>query len=219
MMYVLAGCELGLDTANLIVGGGRGGAEEEPERHGRRKCVPRKRGHDPRPEQGHRRDVVRVLPVDAVRAPVRAEVECCLSGGDARDGRLARGDDDLLASSSASYLYLYLHPNSRFPTTRERERARLIETYRQSQGIGQRQERHHDRRNLPRQLDGLALLPLGPEQIEEEAGREDGGDSDADEDVVGEDADDVVVVHQSAAAAATGDAVLLVDVIWGADGW
>lgn len=56
-------------------------------------------------------------------------------------------------------------------------------------------------------------MSLGPEQVEEEAAAEDGGYGDADEDVEGECADDVVIVDVCAVVAAALDAGLLVHVI------
>ena len=64
----------------------------------------------------------------------------------------------------------------------------------ESQGIC---EAHHTREHtaeLPSKADGLALLSLGPEQVEEESQSKDGGDVNADEDIVRGNADEVVVV-------------------------
>lgn len=68
--------------------------------------------------------------------------------------------------------------------------------------------------DAPGELDGLGLMPFGPEEVEEEGGAEDGGDVDADEDVVRGDADEVVVVDGGAGRVLR-DEVLLVDVICG----
>jgi hypothetical protein len=66
--------------------------------------------------------------------------------------------------------------------------------------------------DAPCAFDGARLGALGPEQVEEEGGAEDGGDEDADEDVERADADVVVVVHAGAAGLEVG---LLVEVVWG----
>lgn len=58
------------------------------------------------------------------------------------------------------------------------------------------------------------LVALRPEEVGKECGAEDGGDEDADEGIVGRDADEVVVVH-SRAGGVDGDEFLLVDVVWG----
>jgi hypothetical protein len=56
-------------------------------------------------------------------------------------------------------------------------------------------------------------VALGPEQVEEEGGSEDGGDVDADEDVEGGDSDEVVVVNIGGGVL-LGEEVLLVDVVY-----
>jgi hypothetical protein len=56
-------------------------------------------------------------------------------------------------------------------------------------------------------------VALGPEQVEEEGGSEDGGDVDADEDVEGGDADEVVVVNIGGGVL-LGEKVLLVDIVY-----
>lgn len=56
-------------------------------------------------------------------------------------------------------------------------------------------------------------MALRPEQVEEESGAEDGGDEDADEYIVGRDADEVVVVDCNVGGE-LGDEFLLVDVVW-----
>ena len=56
-------------------------------------------------------------------------------------------------------------------------------------------------------------MALGPEQVEEEGRAEDGGDVHADEDVVGCDANERVVVDGGAGRVLS-DEVLLIDVVW-----
>jgi hypothetical protein len=56
-------------------------------------------------------------------------------------------------------------------------------------------------------------VALGPEQVEEEGGPEDSGDIDANEDVEGGDADEVVVVNIGGGIL-LGEEVLLVDVVY-----
>lgn len=85
--------------------------------------------------------------------------------------------------------------------------------YRHRQSIRESHDGYHNGANLPSPFHGLALVSLGPEQVEEEAGAEDRGYGYADEYVVGGDADEIVVLDEGAAVASVGDSVLLVDVI------
>lgn len=66
--------------------------------------------------------------------------------------------------------------------------------------------------NAPGDLDGGRLVALGPEEVEEEGSAENGGDVDADEDVVRGGADVVVVVYMGAGVQ-FGNKLLLVDVV------
>jgi hypothetical protein len=72
--------------------------------------------------------------------------------------------------------------------------------------------------NLPRQLDGLRLSPIGPEKVEEEGAAEDGRDVYTDEDVVRGDTDEVVVVDCDAGVKFR-DELLLVDVVYSIVSW
>lgn len=81
----------------------------------------------------------------------------------------------------------------------------------QRDGIRERHDGHDDGGYPPADLHGAGLVPLGPEEVEEEGGAEDGGDRDADEDVVRLDADEVVVVDRGAVDPR--DVLLLADVI------
>lgn len=82
------------------------------------------------------------------------------------------------------------------------------------EGGGERKHAGEDGADAPGELDGGRLAAFGPEEIEEEGGAEDGGDVDADEDVVRGDADEVVVVD-GGAGGLDGDEILLVDVVLG----
>lgn len=82
----------------------------------------------------------------------------------------------------------------------------------QSQGVGKRHDAHSNCRYLPSQAYGLGLMALRPEEVEEEGRAEDGGNGDADEDVVGCDAKEVVVVFDGEGVK-RGDEILLVDIV------
>jgi hypothetical protein len=75
----------------------------------------------------------------------------------------------------------------------------------------ERQHASQHAADAPCAFDGAGLCALGPEQVEEEGGAEDGGDEDADEDVERADANVVVVVHADAVGLEVG---LLVEVVW-----
>ena len=83
------------------------------------------------------------------------------------------------------------------------------QTYRHADRIRQRHPADDDRADLPRQMHRRALVSLWPEQVEEEGGAEDGGDGDADEDVVGGDADNVIIVNGGVAVEGFDEALLV----------
>jgi hypothetical protein len=81
------------------------------------------------------------------------------------------------------------------------------------QGRGQREYASEDGADAPCEFDGGRFEAFGPEEVEEEGCAEDGGDVDAVEDVVGGDADEIVVVD-GCAGGVLRYPVLLVDVVW-----
>lgn len=81
-----------------------------------------------------------------------------------------------------------------------------------SERAGQREQNREHGADAPGEFHGGGLGAFGPEEVEEEGGAEDGGHVDADEDVVGGDADEVVVVD-GGVGLFDGDVALLVDVV------
>ena len=81
---------------------------------------------------------------------------------------------------------------------------------------GSRKSEHagEDGADAPCELDGLGLAAFRPEEIEEEGRAEDGGDVDANEDVVGCDANEVIVMNSGTGRPFRNE-VLLVDVVYG----
>jgi hypothetical protein len=81
------------------------------------------------------------------------------------------------------------------------------------QGRGEREYTSEDGADAPSEFDGGRFEAFGPEEVEEEGCAEDGRDVNAVEDVVGGDADEVVVVDRGAGGVLRYP-VLLVDVVW-----
>lgn len=67
--------------------------------------------------------------------------------------------------------------------------------HRESQRVGDSHQCDHHGTNPPCPPDIRGFIALGKEQVEKEGGSKDCGDGDADEYVVGGDADKVVVMH------------------------
>lgn len=80
------------------------------------------------------------------------------------------------------------------------------------EGTCQGEQAGKDAAEFPGDDYAARLAALGPEEVEEEGAAEDGGDVDADEDVVGCDADEVVVVD-GCEGVLMGDEILLGDVV------
>lgn len=154
------------------------------------------------PEDDGRGDTVCILAVNGVWLAVLIEVNLGLLVSKTPNGCSVGSDDDLRECMSE-----LLHSLMNCYPSRRRRVA-----YGHRDGIGKSHDRDDDRGDLPGPPHGIRLGPLGPEQVEEEAGAEDGGDGDADEDVVGGDADVVVVFHMALTTSL--NAVLLVNVIW-----
>lgn len=86
------------------------------------------------------------------------------------------------------------------------------QNHRVCQRSGEREKAGQYGADAPCEFHGGCLMSLGPEEVEEEGGAEDGGDVDAHEDIVRGNADEVVVVDGGAGTVLC-DEVLLVDII------
>ena len=86
-----------------------------------------------------------------------------------------------ITCSSSTVISMHSCIRSNEPGTRGRG---LKVTYRHCQCICKSHDGYHNGANLPRQLDGRALVSFGPEEVEEETGAEDRGYGYADEYVV-----------------------------------
>lgn len=82
-----------------------------------------------------------------------------------------------------------------------------------SQSVAEAHDTGEDAAELPGNPDGLALLSLGPKQIEEKGGAKDGSNVDAHENVVRGTTDKVVVAYFGRAVQAFNKSLLL-DVVW-----
>lgn len=89
----------------------------------------------------------------------------------------------------------------------------IQDTYSESQSITKSHQASKNSTCLPRPSHGYALLSLWPEQIKEECCSKDCSNVDANEDVVGSNADKVVIVYSGVGVDGL-DIVLLTNVIY-----
>lgn len=82
----------------------------------------------------------------------------------------------------------------------------------QGNGVSESHEADEDGADFPCDSDAAGLVAFGPEEVEEEGGTENGGDGYADEDVVGGNADKVVVIFDGQRVKLCNE-VLLVNVV------
>ena len=86
--------------------------------------------------------------------------------------------------------------------------------YRQGECIPKSHNRYEKRTNLPSKSYRLAFCSFWPEKVEEKSGTENGSYGDTNEDVVGGDANNVIVLNHCTSSRSSRYAVLLVDIIW-----
>jgi hypothetical protein len=139
-----------------------------------------------------------ILSVNWVWGTILTEKECCFRARDSSNIRMMSCNNDLQGTSVSTIDIC--------------KRENIL--YRQSECIPKSHNRYEKRTNLPRKSYRLAFCSFWPKKVEEKSGTENGSYNDTNEDVVGGDTNNIIVLSYCTSSTSSRYAVLLVNVIW-----